>query len=295
MLRRFKRDRYMLTKYYAASTLVFVAAIGVARYVRHTSYEPSPWVWVACLVPLIISNFSAVVVSNLLCVGLMLEYHRAELSAWHLALLPLGIYAGMVNVPVIHNCAHGSFRPVWLNRILGELCAVHLLSGYPGFVILHLLHHQYADDPDLDPHPNLDKTFWQYLNGLKGSLARAFRRNYFGLWGVSAATRCAWRAVRLLLPVNRVLKALFVLAILGPIPFTIFYIPSFIANQLTYAHINYYTHARRADGRVEIVNLNHTAVYRFLNAVLLGIYFHKNHHRRPLEFNPQNAAPPKAA
>ena len=29
-----------------------------------------------------------------------------------------------------------------LNRALGELCSLHLMSGFPGFALLHLLHHR---------------------------------------------------------------------------------------------------------------------------------------------------------
>jgi fatty acid desaturase len=291
MIRRFNEDPFFLTRYYLLWTGVSLLANGVTFFSIPHDLTPSAWIWILCLFPLIVSNFLGVIASNLFALGLVLTFHRHQIALWHLALIPLGIYLGMLNVPVIHNCAHKSFRPLWLNRFLGELCSLHLLSGYPGFVILHLTHHRHADDPLLDPHPNKDLSFWQYLNSLKLSLRRSFHRLYFERWGETPRTRRIWAFVKVLLPVNRVLRALFVLFLLGPIGFTFFYIPSFIANQLTYAHINYYTHAQSAasPGSVEIINMNEGWVYPLLNRILIGIYFHKNHHERPNLFNPKTS------
>ena len=146
----------------------------------------------------------------------------------------------------------------------------------------------------LDPHPNRDQTYWQYLNGLKGSLGAAFRRFHDAHWGDAPGADRRWQTVRALLSMNRVIRALLILFLFGPLGFTFFYIPSIIANQVTYAHINYYSHVHRGDGRVEIVDLNATWGYRLLNRLLMGIYCHATHHRHAYVLNPSRLPKEKA-
>lgn len=286
MIREFTTDRNFLLRYYTYSTALSLLALGALYWAGCHQFRPSFWIWVLCLVPFMVPSFVGVSLANALAAGLALLYHANEVSLWYLALIPFGVYAGMLNVSVVHNCAHRNFRPRWLNRVLGEICSLHLMSGFPGFAILHLLHHRHADDPVLDPHPNGHQTYWQYLNGLKRSLGAAFRRFHDQQWGSDVGSRRRWQAVRVLLSMNRVIRALLILLLCGPLGFTFFYIPSILANQITYAHINYYSHVHHADGRVEIVDLNHTWGYRLLNFLLIGIYCHATHHRHAYLLNP---------
>lgn len=285
MIQEFKKDPYFLSRYYMISSVVFLILIVLSVGFLGHDYQPTYLYWILALVPLIISNFLGVVFSSLLSMGIFLYFRPAEVTPWTSLLVLVGIYIGMLNVPLIHNCAHNQFRPRWLNRVLGELLSVHLMSGFPGFAFLHLRHHQYADDDHQDPHPNGNLTFWQYLNGLKKRLASAYKRNYFDQWGDTQMSRRHWKIFATLVPVGRVLRSLMILTLLGPKLFVFFYVPSFIANQLTYAHINYYCHQKQADGSVAIVNMNH-GFYKVLNFLLLGIYFHKTHHWHPQIFNP---------
>jgi fatty acid desaturase len=211
--------------------------------------------------------------------------HFYSPPASFLWLVPAGIYFGMIAVQLIHNCAHRSFRPAWINRPLGELLAIHLLSGFPGFVILHLSHHQHADHPELDPHPNGDLGFWEYFFSIKRKLKGFFRATYFRQWGQESGAARSWTSTQRLLRLNRFLRASLLLLVAGPVVFTLFFLPSFLANHLTFAHINYFTHQKQPDGSVKIVNL-HSGAYRLLNILMLGGYSHRNHHDAPQVFNP---------
>jgi fatty acid desaturase len=289
MIREFAADRYFLVRYYAWSTaLTSVALAGLFSLDLHP-FRPGLGYWIACLAPFVFPSFTGVLAANALAIALALTHYGPELRLWHLALIPLGAYAGMLNVAVIHNCAHGNFRPRWMNRAVGELCSLHLMSGFPGFAILHLLHHRHADDPVNDPHPNGEKTYWQYLNGLKGSLGAAFRRFHDRHWGNVPGATTRWKAARALLSVNRVLRALLMLFLFGPLGFAFFFVPSLVANHLIYSHINFATHAHQADGRVEIRDLDDNWGYRLMNRILMGVYLHGTHHRHAHLLNPAKA------
>lgn len=283
MLRAYRTDKSYLYRYYRNSTLVLLAVIaGLALAFQG---QGSALLWLLLLAPLALNSVLGIGLSLALLAGAYVHFYSGAVSLWQLALIPAGIYFGMINVQLIHNCAHKSFRPLWLNRPLGELLAVHLLSGFPGFVILHLTHHRYPDDPEMDPHPNGDLSFWQYFFSIKKKLKAFFRHTYFKQWGETPETRQLWKRQQLLLPLNRVLRAGVMLLLFGPTGFLFFIVPSLIANHITYAHINYFTHQKQKDGTVAIVNLDQ-GFYRILNFFMLGGYSHKNHHDQPQLFNP---------
>lgn len=290
MLRDYRQDPYFLLRYYRTCALAYGGVVAFLVLVTPWKFEGSVWLWMALLLPLLANSFLGMIAAAVLTLGALIV-SRPHLGIGHAGLVVLGIYFGMVAVQLIHNCAHKSFKPRWLNRILGELLAIHLLSGFPSFAILHLEHHRHADHPELDPHPNEDLTFSQYLFSIKGKLKRHFRRAFFERWGHLPNAEKIWGAQQLLLPLNRVLRAWILLLLFGPVGFVLILIPSFIANHLTFAHINFYTHAKREDGTVEILNLDHNWLYKFLNLVMIGGYFHKNHHLAPSLFNPAHYRP----
>ncbi len=285
MYRRFGEDPFYLSRYYICSTVIFLFAAGFLYSLSDWHFPIGAGLWLLALSPLIVASFTAVAFVTFALIGIVFVNGQG-LGLFEVGLIGSGIYFGMVHTALIHNCAHNNFKPRWLNRILGELLATHMLSGYPGFAILHLEHHRFSDDPVKDPHPNLNLSYWQYLNNLKYRLRESFLRMYQERWGESEKFMNMWKHVRILLPLNRVLRAIFILFLFGPQFFALFYLPSYLASQLTYAHVNYYTHAKQADGSVEIINMNHNYLYKFLNFALLGIYMHKDHHRKPNVFNP---------
>lgn len=284
MLKDFRADPHFLTRYYVGTSLLFCGLAFVAVELRPPADQVRHWAWALGLLPFLISSFAGALLSTAFFATKML-LEGVPLSPADWIWIPIGIYWGMVNVPLIHNCAHRSFRPRWINRFLGEFFSLQILSSYPGFEILHLRHHRYADDPEWDPHPNYDQTFWQYMNGLKRSLGRAYRKLYFQTWGDDATARRNLGWFLALIPIGRVVRAHLILSILGGKYFCLFFIPAFLANQLTYAHINYFTHPKDK-GEPEIVDLE-AGGYRLLNAILFGIYRHRAHHRNPGRFFPK--------
>lgn len=285
MLREYRRDPYFLLRYYLTCAIAYGGIVALLVLFTPWTFSGSVWIWMALLLPLLANSFLGMIASAVLTIG-ALVVSRPHLSFGHAGIVVLGIYFGMVAVQLIHNCAHKSFKPRWLNRVLGEVLAIHLLSGFPSFAILHLEHHRHADHPELDPHPNEDLSFFGYLLAIKGKLKRHFRRAFFQKWGDHPKAERIWATQQMLLPLNRVLRAWILLLLVGPVGFVLFMIPSFIANHLTFAHINFYTHAQREDGTVEILNLDHNWIYKLLNVVMIGGYFHKNHHLAPSLFNP---------
>jgi len=283
MLRKFRTDLGYLLRYYSVSTAVLAAITALLVLFPLHNFASGPLLWLALLVPMVLSSVLGLLLAFALVLGAYLYFY--SLSVASLCLIPFGIYFGMVAVQLIHNCAHQSFRPRWLNRPLGEILALHLLSGFPGFVILHLTHHQHADHPELDPHPNGELTFWQYFFGIKKQLKDFFRRAYFRQWQNVESAEKSWATTQALLRINRVLRAGVLLLVVGPAGFALFLLPSFVANHLTFAHINYFTHQRQADGSVKILNLEH-GIYRWLNVLMLGGYSHRDHHDAPHLFNP---------
>jgi len=91
---------------------------------------------------------------------------------------------------------------------------------------------------------------------------------------------------------------LFWYMLLGPAAFIFFYIPSFIANYMLVADVNYSAHPKDpATLETQPANLNDRFYHKICNALFSGIYYHANHHRKPLLFNPKKmpARPAQAA
>lgn len=202
-------------------------------------------------------------------------------------LILLGLYIGIWTNVLIHNASHSLIGPKWFNRLVGEITGIQLLSGFPGFAIIHLEHHRHSDDLEKDPHPNPPGMgFWQYINETRLQLRKCFSRLYKEQWGENEKYKRSWKRVRPLLPLNRALRAMLLLVIFGPEVFTFCFIVSHIATQLAFGVINFYSHKRKEDGSVEIINLDYNIFYKLLNRVFSGAFYHKNHHLKPNLFNP---------
>jgi fatty acid desaturase len=78
-------------------------------------------------------------------------YVAAGLPLWWVALLPLGI-ALVFLFTIQHECTHHTpFRSVWLNELVGHICAVMIAQPFLWFRTFHLAHHRHTNDPDKDP------------------------------------------------------------------------------------------------------------------------------------------------
>lgn len=223
------------------------------------------------------------------------EFYRLSFAAWQLLLIPLGVYAGGMSAVFIHNATHGSFRHRQLNRLCGELAGLHQLWGFTGWKLIHLVHHHYSDDVAMDVHPPKGMTFWKFTQNMFLYSSVTINKRYREHWGTGRRTRIMQKSVMFIFTALAVMNLLFWMLLLGPAGFILFYIPSYITNHLLFAHINYYAHPQdEATGNTAPANLNHNLYYKLANLFWCGIYFHGNHHRRPLLFNPRYMPPSRS-
>jgi hypothetical protein len=91
---------------------------------------------------------------------------------------------------------------------------------------------------------------------MKVIMRKAMTNNFFNLWGKTKETKRIWAMVDLTLPINRYLRALFMLLLFSPPVFVFVWIPSYLANITFYAHLNYATHRPNEKGVFEILDVN---------------------------------------
>jgi stearoyl-CoA desaturase (delta-9 desaturase) len=215
-------------------------------------------------------------------------HYEFSLQWWHAALVPLGIYWGGISAVWMHNATHGSFRNKTVNLLCGHIAGVHQLWGFTGWKLIHLLHHMYSDQVEHDTHPPKGMNFWQFTKTMFLYSSKVVSQRYREHWGDTPLTKALQRATLVIFAAMALTYLLFWYLLLGAVGFVWFFIPSYIANHLLYAHINYRAHpADPNTGETAPANLNHNLYYRLANAAWHGIYFHGNHHRKPLLFNPR--------
>lgn len=213
------------------------------------------------------------------------SFHYAH---WMWLLVPIGIYVGGVSAVWMHNACHGSFKNPVLNRLCGEIAGIHQLWGFTGWKLIHLLHHMYSDKADHDTHPPKGFTFWQFTTQMFVYSSACITKRYREHYGDNAQTQFLQRAGLGVFLAMAAANLVFWYLLLGPALFVFFFVPSYITNHLLYAHINYRAHpADPLTGETAPVNLNHNLYYKLANLCWFGIYFHGNHHRKPLLFNPR--------
>lgn len=289
MFKLYRRDPYFFLKYNLA-TLVVLGCASVFLYLNWSSLHQvrHGWILLLCILPLCLPNLWTILFSALSLVVVCFFLDFFTVSLLDLLLIPLGVIIGLQSAYLMHNAAHGSIKPGWLNRLTGELAGLQQLMGFPGWAVPHIIHHQHPDDPEKDPHPPEHLSFTQYLSHMGPSMARVARNFYFELWGDSATTRKTWKAMFWTSLLGRYLRAAFLLILLGPKIFVLCFIVSKVVNMLWYVHFNYYTHRPTDSGEMEVLNLDHNLYYRLMNATMAGVYYHKNHHMKASLFDPRN-------
>jgi stearoyl-CoA desaturase (delta-9 desaturase) len=146
----------------------------------------------------------------------------------------------------------------------------------------------YSDDVEHDTHPPKGLTFWQFGKTMSVYSSKCISKRYREHWGNTPQTRLLQTAGLFMLVTMISFNLLFWFLLLGPAGFLFFYVPSYVANHLLYIDINYSAHpVNPQTGQTAATNLNHTLYYKLANALWFGIYFHGNHHRKPLLFNPR--------
>lgn len=207
---------------------------------------------------------------------------------WMLGLLPVAAYVMIMAHVFIHNASHGNF-PKAINRVVGELCGVLVLTKFASWEIVHRRHHRYSDDPERDPHP-AERGYWRYAIKTLINVELQLRQEYYDNHGDSAETRRyeRWRA-RLSF-VSGACIVLFFFLLLGPGGFLMLYLPAFIGAALFVIHFNWAGHnAHRAEHDIAPADLDY-GWYWLGNRLFFGIYYHGTHHRLAMLFNPMKGA-----
>jgi len=226
-----------------------------------------------------------------LCVAALaamrLGHHQPLLQAWdprYLLLLPFACHAQILCSVFIHNCTHNNF-PRAVNRLVGELCGVVVLTRFASWEVIHRRHHRYTDDTERDPHPVVS-SYWVFLFQTIVNVERQLQRIYFDLYGDTKENR---RYEQLRAYVSYATNLLLIATwytLLGPLAFFFLFVPASIVGFLHLVHFNWSTHnAFSPSHDFRPINID-TGYYKVGNLIWHGIYMHANHHRRANLFNP---------
>lgn len=226
------------------------------------------------------------VVMASVAVSIALSCWRMGFELWHFALPGAAVALAFSFCALIHNASHGSLRPRWLNRPVGELMGLFQLSGFPDWQITHVLHHTYTDDPVLDPHPPLNKGYWEFTTGMRASVVSAYLESFFRYFPRNQESMAAVRMFARYSKLSHALKMILMFVILGPVLFSWFFVPSIAAKMLQFSWLNWAGH-RRHDGAQGAQDLEH-GWYRVANFFSFGLYAHDSHHRAPALFDPRS-------
>ena len=231
-----------------------------------------------------------------LCVALIAAMHaggyQSFIQRWDdrfWFFLPLACYAQILCSVFIHNCTHNSFpRPV--NRLIGELCGIVVLTRFASWEVIHQRHHRYTDDTDKDPHPVVS-SYWAFLLKTVVGVERQLQRIYFEVHGDTAESR-RYEKYRAYVSYTTNLLLIYTwFTFLGPIAFGFFFVISALVGFLHLVHFNWSTHNAFSPTKdFRPVNLNH-GLYKLGNLLCFGIYMHANHHKRANLFNPAKMRP----
>jgi stearoyl-CoA desaturase (delta-9 desaturase) len=218
--------------------------------------------------------------------------HQPLLTHWdyrYLAFLPVACHLQILCSVFIHNCTHGNF-PRSINRLIGEICGVVVLTRFASWEVLHQRHHRYSDDVEKDPHPVING-YWRFTARAVVGIEAQLQKIYFDIYGDTPENRGYQKYRAMLSFGTMVVLAYTWFVFLGPIAFFVFFVPSSIVGFLHLMHFNWSTHngfSKTQDFRA--VNLDH-GFYKLGNLLWFGIYMHANHHKKANLFNPGKMSP----
>jgi stearoyl-CoA desaturase (delta-9 desaturase) len=199
-------------------------------------------------------------------------------------LLPIACHVQILCSVFVHNCTHNNF-PRAINRLVGEICGVVVLTRFASWEVIHQRHHRYTDDLENDPHPVVS-SYWTFLVKTIVGVERQLQKIYFELHGDTKENR-RYEQIRAYISYATNLLVIFTwYTVLGPIAFFFLFVPASIVGFLHLVHFNWSTHNAFSPVQdFKPVNLNH-GYYKIGNLIWHGIYWHANHHKRANLFNP---------
>jgi len=202
--------------------------------------------------------------------------------------LPVACHLQILCSVFIHNATHGNF-PKAINRIVGELCGLVVLTRFASWEVIHQRHHRYSDDPEKDPHP-LVAGYWAFLFKTVVGVEHQLQRISFELYGDTPERRRYEKYRAYLSYGTNILLIATWYQFLGPIAFFFLFVTSSLVGFLHLVHFNWSTHnAFSPTHDWKPVNLNH-GFYKIGNLIWFGIYMHANHHKIAKVFNPAKMA-----
>lgn len=209
---------------------------------------------------------------------------------------PLACHIQILCSVWIHNCTHNNF-PRAINRLVGEICGIIVLTRFASWEILHQRHHKYSDDPVMDPHPIAPgwKGYWRFTFRNLIAIEQQLQQIFYDQFDGETKQNVRYQRYRAVLSFGTmvVLIAAWYL-FLGKVFFWLLFFPASIVGVLHLMHFNWSTHnpwSPNEDFRP--VNLN-SGFYRIGNLLWHGIYWHGNHHTKTSLFNPGDMPAAKA-
>jgi stearoyl-CoA desaturase (delta-9 desaturase) len=202
-----------------------------------------------------------------------------------LAIIPLTYVLILGNV-FAHNAAHRNF-PRAINRLVGEIAGLLVLTRYASWELIHLRHHRYSDDPERDPH-NCKNGFWlHFLPYFLVNVERQLKQNFYDYHGGPTPQNVRSERLRAVLSFGTSMLLIVLYAkLLGLAAFLCIFVPAQLITIVHLAHFNWATHngfSQEQDFRP--INLDR-GFYWIGNRIFFGIYYHDNHHQMVKAFNP---------
>jgi fatty acid desaturase len=228
---------------------------------------------------------------GVVCAALLLAMHasgfHALTSTWDfriLLLLPIVCHAQILCSVYIHNSTHHSF-PRIVNRIVGELCGLVVISRFASWEVIHRRHHRFSDDVEKDPHP-VESSYWLYVIHTIIGVERQLQRVFLELHGDTPENRRYEKRRAWISYATSILLIGTWYRFLGAPAFWMLFLPASILGVLHLVHFNWSTHDGMGKERnYRPINLN-SGFFWLGNLAWHGIYMHANHHKKPGLFNP---------
>lgn len=218
--------------------------------------------------------------------------HAPLIATWshtYWLFLPLACYAQILCSVFIHNATHNNFpRPI--NRLVGELCGIVVLTRFASWEVIHQRHHRYSDDVEKDPHPVISG-YWRFLIKTVVDVEVQLQKIYCELFGETPENR-RYERFRAYVSYGTNLLLIYTWYVfLGPLAFLCFFLPAGIVGFLHLVHFNWSTHNGFSPAKYfRPINMD-SGLYWLGNRLFFGIYMHANHHKRANLFNPAAMVP----
>jgi fatty acid desaturase len=231
-----------------------------------------------------------------LCASLLLALrsvrYEAPLQTWdhkYWLLFPIACYGQILCSVFIHNATHNNF-PRAINRLVGEICGVVVLTRFASWEVIHQRHHRYSDDLEKDPHPVIN-SYWRFMVKTIVGVEQQLQRIYFDLYGNTPENQRYEKLRAYVSYGTNILLIVTWYTLLGRNAFWLLFVPASIVGFLHLVHFNWSTHNAFSPAQdFRPVNLNH-GLYKIGNFFFFGIYMHANHHKKANLFNPAKMSP----